>query len=316
MTSTKVTTVYKSHAEWLAPRNKHIGASEVPTILGISPYDTPYKLWLRKTGQVTEPEGDNFLMRVGYYLEDGVARLCADEMGLDIIRSSAAEFTVHDKDKPYFVVSPDRYCWQKGKKRTAANKVILECKTTQNPVEDLPQYWFVQVMAQLGVCGIDQGVITWLVRGGIDFGFRWIDFDATLFKEVIEAEVERFWTDNILGGNEPALSDIGDVIHKYPASVAGKTMEATPALLEKWGELRETNAEIKRLKANKEAIEAYIKQQMADNEAIVCDNKPLFTWKSGQASRKFNEAALRENHGQLYEEYLIEKPGARIFLTK
>ena len=34
--------------EWLAWRDEGIGASELPIILGISPYCTPYKLWQRK----------------------------------------------------------------------------------------------------------------------------------------------------------------------------------------------------------------------------------------------------------------------------
>ena len=40
-----------SHDEWLAEREKGIGASEVAAILGLSPWDTPFSLWLKKTHQ-------------------------------------------------------------------------------------------------------------------------------------------------------------------------------------------------------------------------------------------------------------------------
>ncbi len=38
--------------EWLSFRKGKIGASEIPIILGVSPYKTPYQLWLEKTSKI------------------------------------------------------------------------------------------------------------------------------------------------------------------------------------------------------------------------------------------------------------------------
>lgn len=62
-----------SHDQWLENRKSGIGSSEIATIVGLNPYETPYQLWLRKTGQVP-PKEENFFMKAGHYLEDAVAR--------------------------------------------------------------------------------------------------------------------------------------------------------------------------------------------------------------------------------------------------
>lgn len=54
--------------EWRDFRKKHIGASDIAPILGISPWKTAYKLWCEKTGKVKEDEPSNFMAR-GTYLE-------------------------------------------------------------------------------------------------------------------------------------------------------------------------------------------------------------------------------------------------------
>ena len=37
--------------EWLAHRLKYRNASETPAVMGVSPWVTPYQLWLQRTGR-------------------------------------------------------------------------------------------------------------------------------------------------------------------------------------------------------------------------------------------------------------------------
>lgn len=39
--------------EWEKFRLQKIGASDAPIIMGVSPWKTPFQLWLEKTGQIT-----------------------------------------------------------------------------------------------------------------------------------------------------------------------------------------------------------------------------------------------------------------------
>lgn len=312
-----------NHTDWLQSRKDGIGSSEVATLLGVSPYDTPYKLWLRKTGRVQEEEQESFIMKAGHYLEDAISKFCADETGLEVIKSSAAEFVVINKDKPFLRVSPDRFAWPQGVKRSPSNRVIIECKSTQKEIDpdNIPPYWFVQIMYQLGVCELETAANAWLTQGR-SFGYKWLSFDREFYNEVIVAEVERFWTDNVLGGKEPALADIGDVLLKFPKQEAGKSINASDELLDRYNELKETNAEIKRLTAIKEAAEEYIKMSMLDAESVVLpatDETPsrtLCTWKATKASEKFDLAAFKAENEELYAKYLREQDGVRRFSIK
>jgi hypothetical protein len=57
-----------SRAEWLLLRKSTIGASEVAALLGVHPWMTPYELWARKSGLMTDVE-ETPAMRRGRYLE-------------------------------------------------------------------------------------------------------------------------------------------------------------------------------------------------------------------------------------------------------
>lgn len=312
----------KNHDEWLRSREGGIGSSEVATVLGVNPYDTPYQLWLRKTGQVQTEEKEDFLMKAGHYLEDAISHFCADEAGLDIVKNSASEFVVIDKDKPFLRVSPDRYAYPKGAKHTADNKVIIECKSTQKQVDpdNLSKYWFCQVSYQLHVTRIPAAYIAWLTQGR-DFGCKPIYYDPD-FAQFIAEEVERFWIDCVIGGREPALSTIQDVIIKFPKHEEGKTAYASDDLISLWGELKDTNAEIKRLDAHKTEIESVMKAAMLDAErlAIPADNdnpeRTIATWKASKDTQKFNVDLFKAEQPEMYAKYLKEVSGSRRFSLK
>lgn len=320
--SETLTIVSKNHSDWLGSRGGGIGSSDVATILGVNPYKTPYQLWLEKTGRVQSVEQESFLMKAGHYLEDAISHFCADEAGLDIVKSSAAEFVVVDKAKPYLRVSPDRYAYPTGAKKVADNKCIIECKSTQKVVDpdDIPKYWFVQTAYQMHVTRIHSVYVAWLTQGR-DFGYKHLRYNADIGL-MIEEEVERFWLDCVVGGNEPALINVSDVLLKFPAQEPGKKLIAGDDIITAWSELKDTNAEIKRLEVVKTELEERIKMAMMDAESLVVGasaespEKTLATWKASKPSAKFNVDAFKTENPEIYAKYLIEQAGSRRFSCK
>jgi len=67
-------------------RKKAIGASDVPAILGLSPYRTAYDVWLDKTGQIPDQE-ETDAMRRGNYLERAILDYAEDQIGEQLIRN-------------------------------------------------------------------------------------------------------------------------------------------------------------------------------------------------------------------------------------
>lgn len=64
--------------EWLAARREGITATDLPAILGISPHDSPYSLYYRKTGAIPDvPDCPRFAL--GRYLEPYIATCWALE---------------------------------------------------------------------------------------------------------------------------------------------------------------------------------------------------------------------------------------------
>lgn len=312
----------KNHEEWLKAREGGVGSSEVAAILGVSPYTTPYQLWLAKTGQVPHKEEENFLMKAGHYLEDAISHFCADDAGLDIVKNSAAEFVVVDKDKPYLRVSPDRYAFPLGEKKNLDNKCIIECKSTQKTVDpdDIPRSWFVQVEYQMHVTRISRTYLAWLTQGR-DFGYKQLGYDADLCM-MIEEEVTKFWIDCVIGGNEPPLTTVGDILLKFPKHTEGKRLPAPDEIVNAWAELKDTNAEIKRLDALKEELEEKIKATMLDAERLIIPasadspERTIATWKASKPSQKFDLESFKKAQPEIYAKYLIQVDGARRFSCK
>ena len=123
------------HQGWLAERGKGIVSSEVGTILGGNPWETPYQLWRRKKG-LSAPVEENEAMRAGHILEGAVATYFEQESGRKVIKASEGDWLAVDKDREFLRVSPDRTYWLEGK-HSHDNKGIVECKTTQIDISAL-----------------------------------------------------------------------------------------------------------------------------------------------------------------------------------
>lgn len=309
-----------SREEWLKIRESGIGSSEVGTILGLNPFETPYQLWRRKVG-IDAPKEQNFAMRAGHYLEDAVSLFYHDETGKDIIKASAGDWIIRSNAHPYMQVSPDRTFWL-GESRSPEAKGILECKTTQMEVDadSVPQHWFAQLQYQLGVAELPQGALAWLTMGR-KFGYRDFEFDPEFFGYITE-EVTRFWMDNIIGKQEPLMMTVDDVLLRNPKHIVGKAIEADGELQENCRVLKEVKEELSELDRRKKELEAAIKMAMGDAEALVAPadgrGKPqiLATWKAAKDSVKFNESRFAQENPDTYASYKETMPGSRRFLLK
>ena len=304
----------KSREEWLEARKSGIGSSEVATIVGLNPWETPYQLWRRKVG-LDEPKKESFAMKAGHYLEDAVSRFWADETGKEVIKRSATDWIIRDNDRPYLQVSPDRTYWL-GESRSPEAKGILECKTTQMAVDadDLPKYWFCQVQYQLGVAGYTQGSLAWLCSGR-EFGYRDLKL-VPEFYEYLVAKVERFYADCIIGGQEPETVCVADVMLKYSRHIGGKVVETSDEVFEAYQNLRGVRKELDALAERKEELEATIKMAFGDAEALSYGGETIATWKAPKPSRKFDSKAFTEAYPELADEFSTTTQGARRFLLK
>lgn len=131
--------------EWLAWRKKGLGSSDAPIIMGVSPWKTPYELWLEKTGRAGE-QVTNWAMERGNKLEPRARALFEVEND----KSFPAKNVVHS-EYDFLRASLDGWCEETGE--------ILEIKCPG--VDDhikakqgiLPEKYYPQVQHQLMVTG-------------------------------------------------------------------------------------------------------------------------------------------------------------------
>lgn len=305
----------QNREEWLKYRESGIGSSEVATIVGLNPWETPLQLWRRKKG-LDPAKVENFAMKAGHYLEDAVAQFWRDETGLEIIKSSAIDWLIVNTEKPYMRVSPDRTYWLAGLPKNAHNKGILECKTTQMSIDgdSIPKHWFCQVQYQLGVAELQEGSLAWLCSGR-EFGYKNLSFVPDFFGWLTE-QVDRFWIDNIQGNIEPEPVNVQDVLLKFNRHTDGKTIEISDDIFEAYNGLKQVKDEIAALEEKKAAFEERIKLGFGDAEAISYGGQTIATWKAPKPSQKFDDKAFKAAHPDMYSEFTREVQGARRFLLK
>lgn len=265
-----------SHEEWLAERGKGIGASEVGAILGLSPYETPFSLWLKKTGQI-EPEPENVAMKLGHYLEPVVAQLWEEETGEKVIKASAADIIYVRPEYDYMRATPDRIV--RGRKK------LVEIKTTVTQVdpEDIYPHWLCQCQFQMYVTGIHDCDLAYLVQGRY-FGYVNVPYDEE-FAEYIAERVKEFWNENVLGGKQPDLVSVADFAMK--GSDPGTSIDADEETLSHIFSVVSLNDGISAAEKMRDTHKDAVKLYMGEAESLTVNGKAIATWKTGARGRIF-----------------------------
>ena len=297
----------KTNEEWLKIREDGIGASEVAAIVGLSPWETPFSLYLKKTHQVP-PTEENDAMRRGHYLEDAVVQWWMHETGEQVIKASAANIVYVHPYYPYMRVTPDRIV--RGRKK------LLEVKSTVTNMGDaIPDYYLAQVMYQMYVTGIHDAELIYIQRD-LTFGRFNVAYDEEFALSLAE-EVKRFWIENVLAGKEPEAINTSDLAIKVPKSTPKKSIKADDTALAQIAEIREKKAQYEALGDEIEELANSLKMYMSDSEAILdVDGKVLLTWKSGKDKTSFDSGAFKSENPDLYAKYCKTTPGSRSFLIK
>lgn len=306
----------QTHEEWLQLRATGIGSSDVGTILGVNPFDTPFQLWLRKTGKA-KPKEENFAMRLGHILEPAVAELYEQESGNKVDKTTEGDWCAKNSSEEFLIASPDRICFDK---EDANKRILLECKTTRKSVDvdNIPASWFCQVQYLMYVLELDRAAIAWL-KNGQDFGYKHVLHDKKFCEFMLE-KVRKFWFNNIKQDKAPEAINGDDIALKYPMSVKGKIKQATDELRASYDRLQTIQQQLSELTAEKESIIDAMKIATSDAEQLCYGDKVLGVFRGGQPTQKtfFDEKRFKAENKDLYAHYttVVDKLSSRSFYPK
>ena len=173
--------------EQIVERKNYLGASEAASILGLSNWSSPLKVWAEKTSALPHEDlSDKEAIELGNELEDYVARRFCQKTGKKVHRVNS---TLYHKDYPFIGCNLDR--------QVVDEKVPLECKTAGEFMakdwkgNEAPPQYLAQVYHQMAVTGAPYAYLAVLI-GNRDFKWLKVDRDEDAIKTIIEREVA-FW---------------------------------------------------------------------------------------------------------------------------
>jgi len=310
----------KDQDDWLQQRSKSIGGSEIATIMGLNPFQTPYEFWLQKTGRTPRFEG-NIYTKAGIHLEEAIARYWSEETGLSIIKSSEQDIIYIHPKYSFITGTPDRKYWIETKYGVQVDKGILECKAVQwdpdvnkDTLEGLPDSWFCQAQVYMGLTGCNKAYIAWLKRG-LYLDYVEIAFDESFYNKSVEFAVQ-WYQNHIVNDKPPKAVNSSDIEKIFKSHKEYKSYEATEEIFNQWERAKELKKSISEAYNELNVITEDIKMKLRDAEAFKYNGDTLFTWRKANDSAKLDTDILKKRYPEIYQECLRKEPGIRRFLIK
>lgn len=190
--------------EWKDERRSYIGASDVPMILGLSPFGSAYDVWLAKKGGVEIPETP--AMRWGHLHEANIAAEYARAFP-DVRLATVG--TLPHQQHPWLRATVDRLAM-----RADGVEYPLEIKSTSEHMgrawgdvgtDDVPDHVVVQAQVQLMVLGVAWAHVAVLV-GHSDCRLPYLVEADRELQEMILDGCHEFRTKYLLGDDEPPIT--------------------------------------------------------------------------------------------------------------
>ena len=201
---------YSNREEWLSGRTASIGASEAASAVGLSPFESSYELWARKTGRSQGKDlSGNAVVEYGNRLEPAMrAMFQAEHPELTV---EYHQFDVlFQSERPWMTATLDGEITDE-----QGHKGVLEIKTAQVSKsaqwekwrDKIPQNYFCQVLHQLLVTGWEFAYLyAKLVKLNGDSEIRTYLIKAEEHKEDMEwllREETSFWQKHVLMRTPP-----------------------------------------------------------------------------------------------------------------
>ena len=309
-------------ADWLAWRAQGLGGSDVASVLGVSPWGSPYSLWVEKVGLGKDRGDATEAQEFGLRAEPMLADWFRDKTGLFVLGEQRQ--CVHPT-KPWMRCTIDGMVYEHVDRRgfTGDPLGVYEAKTTGDSpetwAEAVPVYYACQATWNMLVTGTN---VCWFAVLHMAFGrvkFRTYEFHLDPSDAVfVEEACERFWLDHVVTGTPPAVdgSDATtDALTAMWDTAAGgieasAELEAMLAQRDQWKQTADlATAELDRL-ANE------VRLALGDAEVLVdTTGKKLASWK-WQTAERVDLKSLRAEQPEIAAKYMTESRSRVLRFTK
>jgi len=298
-----------------AEREKALGSSDAPVVCGVSPYKSPLTLYYQLHGELPRYDDEETeAMEWGSRLEAVIAEAFSAKTGCKIRRKGLAVHPRYEFLRAHldFEIVGD----PKG-------PGVLEIKTRDRvdlarwEREGVPDDTSLQVAHQLAATNREWAKIA-VLFGGRHFRI----FELTRDKEIEEylIELEAQFMVRVEKGEPPDVAwdtQTISILKKLYPTDSGKTIvldDPEAGLMYQRYQLAKTI--LAQAENDKAAAEGWLKDQMKDASIAEIPGTGVVTWKTTKPVHGFDEARFKQDHLDLYAQYMGYRPGYRRFLVK
>ncbi|MEO9887053.1 MAG: lambda-exonuclease family protein [Balneola sp.] len=289
--------------EWVNSRQFMLGGSEIAAALGKSPYQTPFQLYLLKTGR-REPQGSTPITEMGHILEPVCAEKFTKMTGLKVRNISEPyehpEYSFLRGNIDRQIVSSEKH----------PGSGVLEIKTTnsfllRNEPNAYPLSWEYQIQHYLMLTGYQYAYLQIMER---DTGYFHDPIYIERNEELIAINTQKvieWWKDHIIADVPPDATTDEDLMILFPFAKEGETIEANPKLYAYYDQLRKVRERLDEYKTHKESLEHLLKEELGAAERMVLSGRTLLSWRNS-TQRRFDTTTFKKEYPQLYKHFLKE----------
>lgn len=288
-------------AEWVAERREYVGASDLPIILGESPYRSEYELALQKRG-LTEPEPQNEAQAWGHRVQWLALDLYPDLTGRKVRHIHS---TLRAKGYPHVRASLDG--------RVIGEKRGVEVKLTR-AWDELPRHVVIQCQGQMGVCGLDAVDVMRVGMGYRAPAIFTIERDDALIGDLLPM-AEAWYVRYVLGDGLPPVDGSRGASRYLDRTLGPPEMVASDEQTTLARQLAATRALLERSEGDERLLVNRLKESMAGAESM---RGPGFrvTWKPTKERQSVDWRGVALEMGAspvLVERHTTTQEGSRPF---
>lgn len=294
---------------WLEARKNSCGASEAAAIIGMNKYRSALDVWMTKRG-LTTSHIDSLAMRQGTYLEPFIRSEFERETGLTVIE---VPWCLSHPDEPRMTATLDGVTVD-----NFGNPAVVELKNPSwrqagewkaamesgwPPADTSLESYFIQVICQMAVTGLDTGYLVGLVSKQLFVLTLKNEGDVAQIADLLPLAVGKFWREHVDANVAPEAGhkDAHALAELFPANSEDQEDVEAPDMEAYFAELDDLKEEISRLEKQRDTIVSKIKQRMGAAPKMRA-GRYTATWKT-VTSNRMDTKSLTKAHPDIAEQF-------------
>jgi len=249
-------------------------------------------------------------VQMGHVMQPIIGKLAQSKLQIEL---KDADYALTHPTQPWFkshfdFVSADGGVLVEAKNYNAAVRSKFDPESNRIPDADYAQ------LVHEAACHNVNRIYLAVLFGGQEFHtFEFFISDQE--KDDLIKKMAQVWG-YCQSGNLPPAETIEQTKIMFPESVEG-VITATQQVEMAVTYLKDIKNQIKNLEVAEQDIELKVRNLMEDKQEIrAVDGTTLVTWKSSKSSKRFSSTLFQQAMPDIYEQFVVDQPGARRFLVK